>query len=194
MTNASGGSVTRWLTGLKTGDEEAARELWNRYFTQLVDVAARRLKSCERESDGEDVALSALKSLCMGVRDGRFPQLASRDGLWPLLVTMTARKASDEIRRQRAKKRDVAAQEPLDQLDVLIGREPSPEFTAMLVDEANGLLQRLNDDALRTIARRKLEGCSNHEIARQLSVTSRTVERKLALIRQEWEDARRDEV
>src|SRR5271165_6376539 len=58
-----------------------------------------------RAGDLEDVALSAFASFCRGVEGGRFPQLADRDDLWRLLVTITARKALHLARDERNQKR-----------------------------------------------------------------------------------------
>src|ERR1700754_2769792 len=97
------GSVSTWLAALKADQSGAAQELWSRYFAQLVTVARRHLRGVARAADEEDVALSALKSAMLGVQNNRFPDLNDRTGLWPLLVTITARKALNEIRRQTAK-------------------------------------------------------------------------------------------
>jgi len=102
----SEGSVTRWITDLKVGDQAAAREIWKRYFDGLVRLARKRLDASHRQvADEEDVALSALKSVCLGVRHGRFPDLYDRDGLWRLLVVVTARKAYDQRTHDRQQKR-----------------------------------------------------------------------------------------
>jgi DNA-directed RNA polymerase specialized sigma24 family protein len=50
------------------------------------------------------------------------------------------------------------------------------------------LLERLDDTELCSIALLKMEGYSNREIAEKLSYTSRTVERRLRLIRALWEE------
>ena len=94
METETSGSVTHWLDGLKAGESVAAQALWNRYFGQLVAVARSRLKSLSQEADSEDVALSALRSVMLGVRADRYPNLNDRTGLWPLLVTITARKSA----------------------------------------------------------------------------------------------------
>ncbi|MCH8199512.1 MAG: helix-turn-helix domain-containing protein [Chloroflexi bacterium] len=43
-------------------------------------------------------------------------------------------------------------------------------------------------DSLRTVARLKLEGYTVEEIAQQMDCSSRTVKRKLALIRTRWSE------
>jgi DNA-directed RNA polymerase specialized sigma24 family protein len=45
----------------------------------------------------------------------------------------------------------------------------------------------LQEPDLQLIVERKIEGFSNAEIARQLQVTERTVERKLERIRRRWQ-------
>lgn len=183
------GSTGHWIDGLRAGDSVAAQELWNEYFARLVAVAQARLKGLSRDVTGEDVALSALKSVMLGVRANRFPELSDSTSLWPLLVTITARKSVDEVRRQRAQKRAAHATAGPEQLAAVVGAEPSPEFAVEVADEMERLMARFDDPTLRTIALRRLEGFSNAEIARELSLSVRTVIRKLNRIRQEWEEA-----
>ena len=33
------GSITRWFSDLRAGEDEAARRLWDRYFDRLVSLA-----------------------------------------------------------------------------------------------------------------------------------------------------------
>ena len=49
------------------------------------------------------------------------------------------------------------------------------------------LLEKLDDDLLRRVALGKLEGYQNLELAHQLGIAERTVERKLQLIRRKWQ-------
>lgn len=181
-------SVSRWLQELKVGDSVAAQELWNQYFTQLVAVAQSRLRDLPRDGTEEDVALSALKSVMLGVRANRFPELTDRSGLWPLLVTITARKSIDQLRRKLARKRSASTTKHLEDMRVIVSQEPSPEFAVEVADEMERLVARFDDPVLRTIAQRKLECYTNDEIAGELSVSVRTVIRKLNRIRQEWEE------
>jgi DNA-directed RNA polymerase specialized sigma24 family protein len=188
MDDTSQGSVTAWLGGLKAGNDVAAQQLWNRYFGQLVTLARHRLQGLTRESDEEDVALSALKSAMIRVQNNCFPDLHDRTDLWPLLITITSRKATNEIKRQRTKKRDCTAEAHILDLDELVRYEPTPEFVVQLVEEIEKLTTALGDATLRKIIACKLEGYTNEETASKLNVSSRTVVRKLHRIRQEWEE------
>ncbi len=87
------GSVTRWLALLRAGDPAGMQPLWERYFRRLVGLARARLRGSPcRVADEEDVALSAFDSFCRHAEAGRFAGLLDRDGLWRLLVVLTARK------------------------------------------------------------------------------------------------------
>jgi DNA-directed RNA polymerase specialized sigma24 family protein len=185
---------------LKLGDQEAARQLWDRYFTRLVHLARARLRSGRRRvGDEEDVALSALDSFCRGAALGRFPDLRDRQGLWPLLVAIAARKAGKLLRHERAAKRGggkvrggsalggAGGAESTDGWAQLLGKEPTPAFAAETAEQVGRLLEQLADPGLRTVALRKMEGYTNEEIKTELGCSLATVERKLALIRKTWD-------
>jgi DNA-directed RNA polymerase specialized sigma24 family protein len=193
-------SVSRWLEGLRAGDADDIQRLWDRYFHGLVRVAGARMRGgARRDYDEEDVALSAFHSLCDRVGHGQFPQLADRDDLWRLLVTITARKVIGAVRHQTRQKRGggrvvgesaVMGADGLDEgMAQFLGREPTPEAAAQFTEDYERLLARLDDETLRTIALRKLEGHTNEAIADELGTSPRTVDRKLNLIRKIWEEA-----
>jgi len=193
----SDGSVSHWIDSLKEGDAAAAQQLWERYFHRLVWLARRRLQAAPRRAaDEEDVALSAFDSFCRGAKAGRFPQLFDRDGLWKLLVVLTARKAAHLIRDEKRQKRRSNCESPpvgsagaagLSPVDQILSREPSPEFAAQLAEQFQRLLNLLGEAELIRIVGLKMEGYTSKEIAAQLDCTPRTVERKLRIIRGLWE-------
>ena len=204
MTADQGGSVTRWIVALKDGDQVAAQALWERYFDRLVRLAGAKLRAARHPGaveDEEDAALSAFDSFCKGARRGRFPKLSDRDDLWRLLVVITARKAWDQVERERAVKRgggrplvgSAALGDGPDgglfALDQIVGAEPTPEFAAMVAEACRQRLDRLPDPILRRIALLKMEGYTGEEIAEQLDVSLRTVANKLKWIRMAWEDS-----
>jgi DNA-directed RNA polymerase specialized sigma24 family protein len=200
MAPQDGGSVTRWIGDLQAGGDSAAQQLWERYFQRLVHLARARLRAERRAGaveDEEDAALSAFDSFCRGAAAGRFPKLADRDGLWRLLVVITLRKVMAQVGRQAARKRgggrlvgesaviggDAAEGRGLDRI---ADDEPSPEMTALVVDEYRRLRDGLASDALRQMLDLRLQGYTREEIAERLDCTERTVRRKLDLIREAW--------
>jgi DNA-directed RNA polymerase specialized sigma24 family protein len=196
---ASKDSVTHWVGQLKVGDAEAAQRLWERYFHRLVGLARKKLRPAgRRAADEEDVALSAFDSFCRGAGLGHFPQLDSRDNLWRLLVTLTARKAFDLERAEHCEKRGggavggesglTAPDESGYGFEQVIGREPTPAFAAQVADECRRLLGLLDSDELRSIAVWKMEGDTVEQIAARLGCAPSTVERKMRRIRGYWAD------
>jgi DNA-directed RNA polymerase specialized sigma24 family protein len=184
---AEPGSVSRWLGDLQAGDRDAVAPLWERYFTRLVALARARLGDSPRQvADEEDVALAAFASFCRAAEQGSLTDLRDRDGLWRLLVSLTARKAIDQQRREGRLKRGGGVV-PVT-LDDVIGEEPTPQFAAEVADEYRRLLELLADPELVTIARLKMEGHTSEEIAGRLGYVLRTVERKLQLIRTLWSE------
>ena len=198
MSSDDPGSVTQWIGALRGGDLDAAQPLWERYFARLVRLAQERLRNRRGRTaaeDEEDAALSAFDCFCRAATEGRFPRLDDRDDLWRLLVTITERKAIDQMRRARRVKRgggkvsteaDLAASGPDDEpagLDEVAGSQPSPEFAAEFAEEYGRLFEALREEALRRIAVLKLEGYTVDEIAAQLGCARRTVARRLEMIR-----------
>ena len=183
------GPVHNLLEQLKAGNHTAAQPLWDRYYPRLVALARCRLAGASRRvADEEDVALSAFDSFCRGAEQGRFPQLTDEDGLWALLVLITLRKVADLAERQGRLKRGgdrVRGESGLGPvgLDQFPDDDPTPELAAQFAEEFEGLLGRLGDADLRSVAVWRLEGFSNAEIADRLTCSVVTVERRLRLIR-----------
>ena len=199
MSTSDEGVVTSWIESLKRGDLEAAQPLWDHYFERIVRLARDMLDSLPRPGGGadeEDAALSAFVSLFSGIQKGRFPRLADRDDLWRLLVTITHRKAIDQVEHGRRLKRGggrVVSGSALaglggagDGLEWVESHEPSHEFVAMLADEVRSRIAGLPDETTRRVATLRIEGYTIEEIAERLDCVPRTAARKLALIRQSW--------
>jgi DNA-directed RNA polymerase specialized sigma24 family protein len=70
----------------------------------------------------------------------------------------------------------------------LLGREPAPELAVQLAEDFRRLTEALSTHSLRTVALMRLEGHTTSEIGRRLAISSRSVERKLHLIRKIWEE------
>jgi RNA polymerase sigma factor (sigma-70 family) len=184
------GSISTWLGRLADGDRLAAEQLWRRYVHRLVGLARARLRDAPRRvADEEDVALSAFDSFCRAAEAGRFPDLADRDSLWALLMTITARKVyhlrRDQERQKRGGHMAEAAEAAIWQ--DAISHEPNPAAAAEMAETCRRLLDCLQDEELRSVAVWKLEGCSVADIAQRLNYSPRTVKRMTQLIRKAWE-------
>ncbi len=176
-------SVSSWVQQVKSGNREPVRQLLDRYLRSLTTLAAARMKMQPMLAGySEDVALSAMKSLCMGAERGRFPELSDRDDLWRLLCVITIRKSIDLTRKKRV---DQTFGE--EDLNAFLSREPSPEEAAETAERVHHLLDQLGDPELRQIALWKVEGRTNEEIADNLGCVERSVERKLRRIRLLWQ-------
>jgi len=190
-------NVEQWLLNLAEGDADAAERIWNDYFGKLVKLARRKLDGIpSRDFDEEDVAISAMRSFYQGMAKRKFENLHSRDDLWKLLVTITARKATARRRIHFSKKRGggqtrgesifAGVEEEQGGLANILGLEPTPELAVSVAEDCQELLDQLQDETLRQIALWTLEGHQPKEIAEKLGCVRRTVERKLERIREIW--------
>jgi len=162
----SDGSVTRLIQLLRTGDREerdlAARLIWERYFRDLLELARNNLnRRIRRREDEEDVLQSMYKSFCLRQQRGEF-DLAGRDALWKLLVTITLRKARNAANKQAMDKRDIARERTLPAgdetrsphwaLEQMDAAGPSPAEAAVLNEALERRLEVLADPELRQTA------------------------------------------
>jgi DNA-directed RNA polymerase specialized sigma24 family protein len=194
------GSITGLIADLKEGEgvTRAQQELWDRYFHRVVALARKKLEGVRRATeDEEDVAVSVLKSLFLRIGTNRLPVLRDRNNLWPLLVKITAckvinlRNRNAAVKRGGRRLRDGSTPPHKKsgdtwQIDELIAQEPTPQFSAQVAEEYEQLVSAL-PDSLKLVAQRKVEAYTNAEIAAELGVVERTIERKLKLIRATWE-------
>src|SRR5205807_1078002 len=174
---------SQWIELLKAGEPAAAQQIWERYCRELEKLARTKLRGVPRGA----------------AQSGQFQQLLDRNDLWQLLVLFTVRKASHLRRHERQQKRgggkvanetalpgDAGTGKPAT-LDDVLSREPTPALAAEVAEACRHLLERLGDPQLGTIALRKMEGYTNEEIAQELGCSRRTIDRKLGLIRDIWE-------
>lgn len=181
---------------MKSGDENAAQQLWELYLHRLIELADRVLGDTPRGvADEEDVAVEALRHLIESARKGAFPQLHDRNDLWQVLVMLTTRKAIEQRRRETAEKRGgggLLDEQHLDGVanqsiqEILADHEPTPEFTLQFREELAKRMDRLEDPLFQKIVFDKLSAFTNREIAQRHKISLRAVERKLQIIRRRW--------
>ena len=189
--------VTDWIGQLANQESHATERLWQHFSARMHHLARRQLDSQTRRSyDEHDAANSAFHSLCRGINEGRF-EVSDRDSLWALLAVITSRKVAVQRRHEHRQKRgggQVRGESVFLDADSLginavQSDEPTPEFTAMVAEACQRMLDSLDDPVLKRIAMLKFDGCKNREVAEQLDRSRRTIERKLEVIRRIWVDA-----
>lgn len=190
--------VSLWIRQLESGQSEAAQPLWEHFCHRLMQLAGQKLSGRLRRSyDEEDAALSAFHSLCRVISERRQADLSDRGNLWRLLVTITERKVNTRWRHEIRGKRDIRRTVE-ESCFVSVGgdsagiaslpdREPTPEFAVEFADLCGAMLDALGDETLKQVAQLRLKNYDPDEIGKTLSLSRRTVERKLLIIRGRWE-------
>ena len=182
FTNLSGHElVAKW----RTGSQEAAAVLMDRYRLRLIALVASRLSSGQRSTiDPEDVVQSAMGSFfrCTSSVSQSRLQIESTLSVWNLLAVFARRKLSRSLERVTAAKRGAGwDRNALDQIEVLeiqLATTKSQDVDE-LVNELNSVLAPDQVELLELL----LAGNTQKEIAVKLSVDERTVRRRVTSIR-----------
>ncbi|MEZ6058763.1 MAG: ECF-type sigma factor [Planctomycetaceae bacterium] len=194
------GSVTFNIRMMRKGDKSSADFLWARFSRRLELLVKTRLHPRHRHvSDEEDVVLESLTELFRGLLDGKYSELFDRNDFWRLLVTVASRNVIDHVNHEKRQKRGgghVRNESALtggkhggSQMSLLEQVEsdcPPPDMQLMITEHCTALLESLNNDELRTIAIEKAAGATNQEVADTLGISLRSVERRVAEIRELW--------
>jgi len=191
---AGSGSVSGWIEMIRLGNDEAVKPLLERYFQRLASFADRKLRSGIRTSDdGEDIASHALQSVVRRIALGSYPELSDRNNLWLLLMVAAQRRVIDGQRKEiRWQKNFAPVQTVTDLMQALNvdlefqGERDDQSQAFELIEFWDHMLSKLSDQMHRDVAKRKLEGYSNREIAIQLQLTPKKVDRMVQAILERW--------
>ena len=185
------------LTKLQAGDQQAAREIVDRFRGRLLHLAARQFDTWLREkADPEGVVQSALFSFFRRAQEGSL----SPDGwdeIAAILAVITIRKCSNRRKFLLAEKRD-ASKEVLNVNGETEAWEPVNLFQFGPEDEA--IFQELYDwllrgfeDRERAIVELAFQGSTASQIAEQLQRPVRTVRRVMSRLRDRVERLRQQD-
>ena len=203
------GSATRWIPGLKRGDQEAQTWLLARYYQRIMSLAEERLgPGSRRAADEEDVASEVFRQFLERAESNGFRQLEDRTDLEGILRMLTHRRATDTYRTAMARRKfelgesafgDVAGGHPHRSLDAqpsALSADRDDALTRELAEIIRGLFRSIECDELKLeqIALLRLQGFSADEIAEQIGELRRTVYRRLELIRNRWRESLGPEV
>ncbi|HEY3391406.1 MAG TPA: protein kinase [Lacipirellulaceae bacterium] len=174
----------------KSGDSNAAAEIFDRYVARLIGLVRKRLSSkLGRRVDPQDIVQSAYRSFFLRARDERFDIEQSGD-LWRLLVGITLKKLYGQVERHTAARRDVAREEPLQSPAAgaiePASPQPTPAEEVALFEQLEHVLKQLSPLARRVVELR-LRGDTIDEIAAAVERSQRTIRRILESVRQRFE-------
>ena len=151
--------VDELLARCQSGDRQAENELIAIYFGKLADKAQQKIgQNYQGKFDGEDIAISVLKSVALRMRSGKV-EIEDEKRFWALLLAVMKNKVHRQIEFWTALGRDVhretAGQSegeseslPLVVLEGL-SREPTPEeavATSELIEKLMAKLDELTSD------------------------------------------------
>ncbi|HXG11997.1 MAG TPA: sigma-70 family RNA polymerase sigma factor [Gemmataceae bacterium] len=179
---------------LGAGDEEAARQVVDRYINRLVALARQRLSQrLASRVDPEDVVQSVFRTFFGRVKAGKF-HIEDQDDLCKLLVRITVHKVLRQVEFHQAAKRDphLEAEQgsrSQERLMELLDRDPSPEAAVAFLDQLEALFNTMTPRE-RQVLEMRLQGYSNDEIVAKLGLTNdRAIRRIFERIRSRAEQA-----
>ncbi len=178
------GRPSEWLDGLRKGDEDGARRIFEHYSHQLCRLAQRHLTSRLRQRvDSEDVVQSVFRTFFHRDSQGQF-KVDHSDELWRLLVTITVRKARGIWRRNSSDGRSFAREQPLDDVALasVFSSQPSVVDVLVLADEIEHLLEGLEPQHTQALELR-LGGLNATEAASEMGISRQAFYRLLEPMR-----------
>jgi hypothetical protein len=150
------------------GDEEAAKQIFDKYVFALISIARARISPVlQSRIDPDDIVQSACGAFFYNAREKGL--VLQRSGeLWRLLATYTLNKTRKYIEKELAAKRDPRLERGDAFWHAAIEREPSPEEANMLVEELSNFMNQLTPRDQRILELR-LRGESVEEITSELA-------------------------
>ncbi|QEG22207.1 RNA polymerase sigma factor [Mariniblastus fucicola] len=98
--------LEQWILGSQSGDEESLNRLAEYLLPKAFEIANRKMGSLSPVDDFEDVAVSAVKSVCLRFREGQSEFLGERE-LGGLLQQFVNGKIRTRRKYHYAEKRNV---------------------------------------------------------------------------------------
>ena len=184
-------SFINLMGGLNQGDQDAARQVYERYSQRLVALASQRLdKRLGAKVDPESVMQSVMQSFFDGQAKDEYV-IDSWVALYGLLSKVTVRKALNRNRLHRQRKRNERLDAQGNERPAPVAfedfqaacREPGPAQLAELRDLIESGLGKLNPTD-RKIIESFLDTGSSEETALLFGVSTRTVQRVVKMFRE----------
>lgn len=147
-----------------TGNDDAAKEIFDRYVVGWMKVAQKRISPVlQSRMDPDDIVQSACGSFFRKAREDGL--VLTRSGeLWRILAKFTLNKTRSYIEKELAAERDPRLEQGVAFWQAAIQREPSPEEANILLEELTHFMRTLAPRD-RRILELRLRGESVDEIS-----------------------------
>lgn len=171
------------LSLLSARNDDAARQVFDRYVNRLIGLARNRLSArMSRRVDPEDVVQSAFRSFFRKAGDSAF-ELEETGDLWRLLVVITLNKLHRRVEHHQAAKRNMsrevhAAQEEDGPTVDFVSGVDEPIAAVELEDELAHITSDFSAQQQQMVELR-LQGYQLQEIADEVGMSERTVRRTI---------------
>ena len=161
---------------VKEGDQDAAHVLYERYVQRVFGLVDAKLGAKLRAStDVEDIVQSVFRSMFHGVQEGNY-ELEPGSTLWNLLAVISLTKLRRRALHHHAQRRDIERLVSLQTMaDVEAIDVSTDEFLNICVRET---MQKLRPSD-REILILRIQGFTLTEISEQMSLSDRTIARRL---------------
>ncbi|MEW4561528.1 ECF-type sigma factor [Bremerella sp. JC770] len=194
----SANSVTLWMRNLEsTQDSESAAPLFERYFPRVARYVRRKLgKTTRRVVDEEDIAIATMHVCLDKIQRGMLTALSNREQLWRMMATVASRQVIDLRRRVYANCRgggtvrgeSVFFHEDGSGISQVADKQSPIDSYDNLREDVRAFVASLEDDNLRKIAELSLAGLDTSEISKRVGRTRRTVQRRLRMLHDAWQE------
>ncbi len=176
------GSDIALLNRIRSGDQDAALQLYFRYADRLIRLASQNTPSeLSPRFDPEDIVQSVFRTFFRRAAKGQY-EAPEGDELWKLLLVMALNKVRSRGAYHRSGKRDIrktlALETAVDHADSQITEE-AKSILCMSVEE---IIQK-QPESHREIIRLRIDGLEVQAIAERENRSKRTVERILQSFR-----------
>lgn len=169
------------LQGLNSGDQEAARRIYQRFVDQLIHLATSRLDAKHgAKADPESVAQSVFQSFFERQQKDEF-SLHNWGMVYGLLSHITLCKCINRNRDLRRQKRNASNDVTFEDWQQA-ARGPGPDEEVMVGELLTQALQSFDEDQ-RKVIDCFLQGATTENVAVQLGFSTRTVQRILEQFR-----------